>query len=751
MKERITSPNPKTSILAAIMHWNGMPGNTAIVSRRLVDSGAFTTLEVKKVEVMLEADEELSTNLSNTSAGEVANLYEDGIVRMGTTVSYGDILIGKSKPDPKKAGKEDPLFKALFGDKYGKINTSVTMPFKDSGIIIDIEKTETRVTVYILIKRELRVGDILRDPKGIEFAIADIIETERMPCIEFSSIREICDIVVAPPTTAELITSSYHGAVFAVMHSRTEPLQILLRHDPVKRKTSKWIATGKAASTGYLKLQKVELLREQKADSPKPLTYYACTGQMNEGYKISRQFIKTLADYGLRANLKEMLTAKSDNPWAYMQAVGKIIHGDDYAPVQRPGEEMTGTALREICLLESLGFRVTIANGSLQLDIDPASSLKRVSCAEVKMGESKSGSMPEEYDLAAAALFDPEVFSPDDGHPQSARFGYITLPMPLLDPFNVERMKEFKEALSSDEFTEAVSEHGKSWEEAVHDILSGMNIAPEHTIEHVMVLPLEMRRGSDINWVYKSVLLGIRRLEKFRKMETYSFIIAKEIKGIQENINRLYGLAKGDTKGLLGLLVENNTGLFEKKVIFSAKSIIIADDKLAADECSIPVALALQIFKPSIQRALMDEDHGPKGAGRLVDSAAAEAVRALNGLAPDLCVLLTTADQSRLSAFKVVIDPDCEVVKLNPETIGHLGIQTGSKGKAYIHAPLSTEARAEAQGILFSKEGIKEAADTNALDSSLFLGKSTLIQVANGMHDGSFILSEYDEIVLGIE
>ncbi len=748
--KKITSPNPVTPVLTAVMPWKGMPNNTAIISRSLVESGTFTTLEIEKIEVILDETEELTDCPKNVSEEKVAKLDQDGIVRLGTTVAYDDVLIGIQKAPEGDLTKNEIMLTAIFGDKAGYRDRSVTMPFKDSGVVIDIEKTEKRVTVYLLIKRELRVGDILCSPEGKEFAVAEILEIEDMPHVEFFTTLTACDAVLVSQTDIQISTERFWGGTFTVMHSVTNPNQVLLRHQPRKKKTIKWSATGITTMPGHVKLQKVELLLEQKADAPRPLNRHMGSRCLIEGYKISDRLINTLGDNGLMENLTELLTIKSDDPYGYQKAIGTILYSDNSINKPDFNANVSGTVHMGKCLLESMGFKVETDNDSLCLQLDPSNSIERLSSREVK----DNNPLFMDATLANNELFDPLIFGPATDHKErTTKFGHICLPVPLLHPLRVSEMKKFKAVLESKKFSNSMLKKGKSWSTEIRNVLAELNIKPEYIIEHIMVLPADMRQPfSDINRHYNSVLRKVTLIQTLMdRMSSGTSMIASEIGSLQSRLNSLYGLNKEITKGLLDSLAEVNSGLYEKKVAFSAKSLVVPDNELKTDECSIPVAIGLEIFKPFIQRALMEEneENGPYYAGRLVKSADPEAVKMLYKIAPDLQVIVTNANQSKLSAFNVVIDEKSEIAKLHTTAINQLTISLGVKGKIYIHTPLSQKAREETQQILFSKTGVKESSNKNSIESSLLLKKNTLLEIANGTHDGKFALSQYDKIVLG--
>ena len=70
----------------------------------------------------------------------LANLDEDGIIRIGAEVGPGDILVGKVTPKGESAlTAEERLLRAIFGAKAHDVrDTSLKMPHGAYGRVIDV-------------------------------------------------------------------------------------------------------------------------------------------------------------------------------------------------------------------------------------------------------------------------------------------------------------------------------------------------------------------------------------------------------------------------------------------------------------------------------------------------------------------------------------------------------------------------------------------------------------------------------------
>ena len=93
-------------------------------------------MEVRDTKLGLE---ELTADIPNVSEEATRNLDENGLVRVGTHVKEGDILIGKITPkgetDPTP---EEKLLRAIFGDKAGDVkDASLKVSPSVQGVVVD--------------------------------------------------------------------------------------------------------------------------------------------------------------------------------------------------------------------------------------------------------------------------------------------------------------------------------------------------------------------------------------------------------------------------------------------------------------------------------------------------------------------------------------------------------------------------------------------------------------------------------------
>ncbi len=118
------------NLKVAFMPWKGYNFEDAIViSERVVRDDYFTSIHIDEFNLEVRDTkrglEELTSDIPNVSEEATKNLDENGLVRVGTHIKPGDILIGKITPK----GESDPtpeekLLRAIFGDKAGDVRDS---------------------------------------------------------------------------------------------------------------------------------------------------------------------------------------------------------------------------------------------------------------------------------------------------------------------------------------------------------------------------------------------------------------------------------------------------------------------------------------------------------------------------------------------------------------------------------------------------------------------------------------------------
>ncbi|MFT7668633.1 MAG: DNA-directed RNA polymerase subunit beta [Planctomycetota bacterium] len=142
------------NLLVAFMTWDGFNFEDAIlVSERLVRDDVFTSIHIEEYDVEIRetklGKEEFTRDIPNVGEKALASLDETGIVRVGTFVHAGDILVGKVVPKSKsELTPEEKLLHAIFGKAGVDVkNASLAMPPGSRGVVIDAQKFSRRVNL----------------------------------------------------------------------------------------------------------------------------------------------------------------------------------------------------------------------------------------------------------------------------------------------------------------------------------------------------------------------------------------------------------------------------------------------------------------------------------------------------------------------------------------------------------------------------------------------------------------------------
>jgi DNA-directed RNA polymerase subunit beta len=134
------------NLLVAFMPWHGYNFEDAIVlSKRLVADDELTSVHID--EYIVDArdtklgPEEITRDIPNVSESALAGLDEDGIVRIGTRVRPGNILVGKvTLKGDMQYSPEEKLLRAIFGEKSREVrDTSLRVPPGIEGTVIDVK------------------------------------------------------------------------------------------------------------------------------------------------------------------------------------------------------------------------------------------------------------------------------------------------------------------------------------------------------------------------------------------------------------------------------------------------------------------------------------------------------------------------------------------------------------------------------------------------------------------------------------
>lgn len=134
------------NILCAYMPWGGHNYEDSIlISESLIRQDTFTSIHIEEFEVEARetkvGPEEITRDIPNVSEQRLTQLDEEGIIRVGSVVGTGSILVGKITPKGESEyGPEEKLLRAIFGEKVKEVRDASTYVRPGvEGVVIDVK------------------------------------------------------------------------------------------------------------------------------------------------------------------------------------------------------------------------------------------------------------------------------------------------------------------------------------------------------------------------------------------------------------------------------------------------------------------------------------------------------------------------------------------------------------------------------------------------------------------------------------
>ncbi len=134
------------NVMVAFMPWNGYNYEDAIViSEKMIREDAFTSIHIYEKEIeareLKDGVEEITRDIPNVREEDLAHLDESGIVKIGTYIKPGMLMVGKVSPKGEvKPTPEERLLRAIFGEKAGHVvNKSMYASPSLEGVVVDIK------------------------------------------------------------------------------------------------------------------------------------------------------------------------------------------------------------------------------------------------------------------------------------------------------------------------------------------------------------------------------------------------------------------------------------------------------------------------------------------------------------------------------------------------------------------------------------------------------------------------------------
>lgn len=390
------------NLLVAFMPWQGHNYEDAIViSERLVKDDVLTSIHIEEHELDARdtklGAEEITRDIPNVPEEVLANLDEEGIIRVGAEVGPGDYLVGKVTPKGEtELTPEERLLRAIFGEKAREVrDTSLKVPHGETGKIIAVKVfrrsegfdlppgVNELVRIYVAQQRKISEGDKLAGRHGNKGVISKVLPEEEMP---FLADGTPVDIILSPlgvPSRMNLgqILETHLGwaaaqgwepfegdspatvgakpwtktATPVFDGAREDEIMNVIKHAHPNRDGERMVQDdGKAilfdgrtgepfdttVTVGYIYMLKLVHLVDEKIHARSTGPYSMITQQplggkaQFGGQRFGEMEVWALEAYGAAYALQELLTIKSDDVQGRVKVYEAIVKGDN---IPEPG------------------------------------------------------------------------------------------------------------------------------------------------------------------------------------------------------------------------------------------------------------------------------------------------------------------------------------------------------------------------------------------------------------------------------
>jgi len=193
------------NILVGFVSFDGFNFEDAIVvSEKLCKNDSFTSIHIDEFTAEVRetrlGKEEFTRDIPNVSERALRNLDEHGVVREGTRVCPGDILVGKVVPKSKtELTPEEKLLHAIFGRAGEDVkNDSLELPSGYEGVVMKTERFTRRGAATDKLKKALA-----SEMKQYEY------QMKAKQCVTFRQMSEAIhkkfDVDIIDPSTRQKV------------------------------------------------------------------------------------------------------------------------------------------------------------------------------------------------------------------------------------------------------------------------------------------------------------------------------------------------------------------------------------------------------------------------------------------------------------------------------------------------------------------------------------------------------------------
>ena len=359
------------NMVVAFMTCNGYNYEDAIVlNENLVKEDKLTSLHISHYDIDCRdtklGPEEITRDIPNVGEEARKNLDADGIIRIGTEVHEGDILVGKVTPKGvQELTSEEKLLHAIFGEKTREVrDTSLRVQHGADGIVHDV-KVYTKensdelpagvskvVRVYIVQKRKIQVGDKMSGRHGNKGVISLVLPQEDMPYLPDGTPVDVCLNPQGVPSRMNLgqilelhlgmaaKKLGVHVATPVFDGATIDEIYEMMDEAGMDRDGKTWLYDGRTGEpfenrvcVGVMYMIKLHHMVDDKLHARSTGPYSLVTQQplggkaQFGGQRFGEMEVWALYAYGAAHVLQEIMTVKSDDVTGRVKVYEALVKG----------------------------------------------------------------------------------------------------------------------------------------------------------------------------------------------------------------------------------------------------------------------------------------------------------------------------------------------------------------------------------------------------------------------------------------
>ncbi|HOL81961.1 MAG TPA: DNA-directed RNA polymerase subunit beta' [Ignavibacteriales bacterium] len=284
------------------------------------------------------------------------------------------------------------------------------------------------------------------------------------------------------------------------------------------------------------------------------------------------------------------------------------------------------------------------------------------------------------------------------------------------------------------------------------------------------LVPLDGGRfaSSDLNDLYRRVIIRNNRLKKLMEMKAPEVILKNEKRMLQEavdalldNSRRANAVTTENSRPLKSLsdMLKGKQGRFRqnllgKRVDYSGRSVIVVGPELKLHQCGLPKDMAIELFAPFVIRRLIERGvcKTVKSAKKLLKRKDPVVWEVLENVVQGHPVLLNrapTLHRLGIQAFQPVLI-DEKAIRLHPMVCTAFNADFDGDQMA-VHVPLSYDAQLEAMVLMLSSHNILSPQNGNPIvvpTQDIILGIYYLTKIRPGAKGEGMVFANFDEVII---